>query len=173
MLVEAQNSDYTLQFCGHRWVENENVTKRARNVWPNVVTVVEYWKGLAKSKQPGQGKPGINTSYDHFCLSHKDILVPLKIQFFEEIARDLNAFLLIFQSDKPMAIFLVETLDQLRRSFFSKFIKKDVLSGTSTLALSKLNLSNSNNHVPISKVDIGFGLKQLLKELRSSGKIND
>ena len=72
-----------------------------------------------------------------------------------------------------MAIPFVKTLDQLLRSFCSKFIKKDVLSGTSTLALSKLNLSDSNNHVPISKVDIEFGLKQQLKELRSSGKIND
>ena len=72
-----------------------------------------------------------------------------------------------------MAIFVGETLDQLLQSFCSKFIKKDVLSGTSTLALSKLNLSDSNNNIPISKVDIGFGLKQQLKELRSSGKIND
>ena len=72
-----------------------------------------------------------------------------------------------------MAIFVGETLDQLLQSFCSKFIKKDVLSGTSTLALSKLNLSDSNNNVPISKVDIAFGLKQQLKELRSSGKIND
>ena len=88
MLAEAQNTDYPLQFCGHRWVENENAVKRARNVWSKVVTVVEYWKGLAKSKQPGQGKPGNNTSYDQLCLSHKDILVPLKIQFFEEITRE-------------------------------------------------------------------------------------
>ena len=72
-----------------------------------------------------------------------------------------------------MAIFLVETLDQLLRSFCSKFIKKDVLSGTSTLALSKLNLCESNNHVSVSKVDIVFGLQQQLKELRSSGKISD
>ena len=86
----------------------------------------------------GRGLPGNNTSYDHLCLSHKDILVPLKIQFFEEIARDLNAFLLIFQSDKPMAIFLVETLDQLLRSFYSKFMKKDVLSATSMLAFIKI-----------------------------------
>ena len=54
-----------------------------------------------------------------------------------------------------------------------KIYKKYVLFETSTLALSKLSLSNSNNHVQISKVDIGFGLKQQLKELRSSGKIND
>ena len=80
-------------------VENENVAKRSRNVRAKVVTVVEHRKGLAKSKQPGHGKPGNNTSCDHRCLSHKDILVPLKIQFFEEIARDLTAFLLTFQSD--------------------------------------------------------------------------
>ena len=151
MLAEAQSLDYPLQFCDHRWAENENIAKKARNVWPKVVTVVEYWKELAKSKQPRQGKPGNNTSYGHLCLSRKDILGPLKIQFFEEIARDLNAFLLIFRSDKPMAILLVETLDQLLRSFCSKFIKKDVLSGISTLVLSKLNLSDFNNHVPISK----------------------
>ena len=40
------------------------------------------------------------------------------------------------------------------------------------MALSKLNLCDSNNHVPISKVDIEFVLKQQLKELRS-GKISD
>ena len=105
MLAEAQNSDYSILFCGHRWVENENVAKRARNVCPKDVTVVGYWRGLKKSKQPGQGKPDNNTTYDHLCLSHKGILVPLKIQFFEGIARDLNACLLIFQSGKPMAIF--------------------------------------------------------------------
>ena len=99
-------------------------------------------------------------------------MVPLKIQFFDEIAKDLNGFLQIFQSEKAIAVFLVETLDQLLGLFRSKF-KKDVLSGISTLALSKLNLRDSNNHVPISKVNIGFGLKQQMKELRSSGKIND
>ena len=67
MLPEAQNSDYLLPFCGHRSVENWNIAKRARNVWPKIVTLVEYWKGLAKSKQPGQGKPGNNTSYGHLC----------------------------------------------------------------------------------------------------------
>ena len=37
MLVEAQNSDYQLQFFGHRWVEHKNVAKRATNVWPMAV----------------------------------------------------------------------------------------------------------------------------------------
>ena len=48
-------------------------------MWSVVVTVVECWKGLPKSKLPGPWKPGNNTSYDQLCLSHKDILVPLKI----------------------------------------------------------------------------------------------
>ena len=56
MLAVAQNSDSPLQFCGHRWVVNDNVAKSARDVWPKVVTVVEYWKGLAKCKEPGKGR---------------------------------------------------------------------------------------------------------------------
>ena len=37
----------------------------------------------------------------------------MKLQFFEEIAKSLNKFLLVFQTDKPMAAFLAETLEQL------------------------------------------------------------
>ena len=32
MLAEAQSLDYPLQFCDHRWAENENIAKKARNV---------------------------------------------------------------------------------------------------------------------------------------------
>ena len=51
MLAEGQNSDSPLQ-----WVVNDNVAKSARDVWPKVVAVVEYWRGLAKCKEPRQGR---------------------------------------------------------------------------------------------------------------------
>ena len=70
-----------------RWVENE----------------------LPKSKQPGQGKVGNNTSFDHLVKSIDDPLIPVKVMFFEEVERKLNEFLIPFQTNKPMAPFLVET----------------------------------------------------------------
>ena len=39
--------------------------------------------------------------------------VLVKLLFFEEVAKKLNEFLLVFQTDKPMAPFLMETLEDL------------------------------------------------------------
>ena len=36
----AKTSDYPLQFCSHRWVENEIVAKRAIEIWPRMVEIV-------------------------------------------------------------------------------------------------------------------------------------
>ena len=61
----AKTSDYPLQFCSHRWVENEIVAKWAIEIWPRMVETVPFCKGLSKSNQPGKNVPGANTSFDH------------------------------------------------------------------------------------------------------------
>ena len=78
----AKTSDYPLQFCSHRWVENEIVTKRAIEIWPRMVEIVRFWKGLSKSNQPGKGVPGANTSFDHLKKAIDDPLIPVKLAFF-------------------------------------------------------------------------------------------
>ena len=40
-----------------------------------VKTVIDYWKELPKSKQPGSGKPGANVSYDRLCATLNDPLI--------------------------------------------------------------------------------------------------
>ena len=80
-------------FCATWWAENQSVARKAREVWSKVVIMVEYWKSLPKSKQPGCGKPGQNTSFEHLSVRTKEVLVPLKLKFFEEISGSLNAFL--------------------------------------------------------------------------------
>ena len=86
----AKTSDYPLQFCLHRWVENEIVAKRAIEIWPRMVEIVRFWKGLSKSNQPGKGVPGANTSFDHLKKAIDDPLIPVKL--FQEIASKLNSF---------------------------------------------------------------------------------
>ena len=122
LITNARESDYPLPFCCHRWLENERVAKKARSLWDKIPVIVDYWKGLLRSKQQGQGEVGANTSYDHLCVAYKDPLFPAILLFFEEVARSLNAFLVVFQTDQPMVPFLAETLDELIRSLFSKFI---------------------------------------------------
>ena len=100
----------------------------------------------------------------------------MKLQFFEEIAKSLNKFLLVFHSKNlaalaPMAAFLAKTLEQLLCYFYFKFAKKDVMSKASTASkLIKIDLNEVNNLVSVTNLDLGFGIKYELKQLKSEKK---
>ena len=88
-------------------------------MWPKVMTIIDYWKKLLRSKEPGSGKPVANVSYDHLCAALNDPLIHLKKQKFCEVAEKLTNFLVVFQTDKPMTPFFGRniTLEVLLRWF--------------------------------------------------------
>ena len=139
-VTNAMEKGYPMQFITHRWVKNDLVAKKTRVIWSKIIEVVSYWQQLPKNKQPGLGKPGANTSYDHLCKAVKDFLVPVKLLSFKEVAKKLNEFLVVFQTDKPMAPFLTETLKDLFKTLMRKFIGKD-LCDKSCLEMAKLDLT--------------------------------
>ena len=114
-VTNAMEKGYPMQFITHRWVKNDLVAKKTRVIWSKIIEVVFYWQQLPKNKQPGLGKPGANTSYNHLCKAVKDFLVPVKVLYFEEGAKKFNEFLVVFQTDKPMALFLTETMKDLTK----------------------------------------------------------
>ena len=70
----------------------------------------------------------------------KDVL-----QFYEEVARHLNSFLIKFQADSPMVPFLVESLENMIRKFCSTFILSDKMEkAESTIKLLKLGVTDKN-----------------------------
>ena len=159
-------------FCSTRWVENASVAKKAQKVWPKVVAVVEFWSTLPKYKQPGRGDPNQNKSYQVLLNNVKNPLVPLCLRFFEEMASKLNGFLRRFQTDKPMVPFLVDSLETTIREMCSKFILDDVINkACSTTALIKPDVMDKN--IQKVKPDVGFGLRNDLRELISMRKITD
>ena len=167
-------SDYPLKFCSHRWIENASVAKRAQSIWSKTVEVINFWKTLPKSKQPGRGKVGQITSYDFLTKHCNDSLIPLKLQFFEDIATTLNEFLVTFQTDNPMVPFLVEALEKIIRCLCLKFIKKDVLQKANTCSsLLKIEVTDKKNQVGIDSVDLGFAIRHDLVLLRKTGKLSD
>ena len=49
-----RSSDYPLQFCALCWVKTERVAMKAREIWPKIVEIIDFSKGLPKSKKPGK-----------------------------------------------------------------------------------------------------------------------
>ena len=157
-VTSCDENNSPLQFCAHRWIENEVVTRRAQVVWPRLVEVVIYWQSLPKSKQQGQDKPDGNKSYQSLANSCSNALILLRLAFFEEIAKKLNKFLRGFQIDSLMVSFLVDTIEEIVRDFCGRFILSDVMSKVvKTVDLIIISMLDNTIHKP--NVDLGFPLR--------------
>ena len=66
-------------------------------------------------------------------------------------------FLVVFETDKPMAQFLTETLEDLIKTLMRKFIRKD-LRDKSCLEMAKLDFNDVNNQKPTHLVDLSFAV---------------
>ena len=133
-------------------------------IWPKIIEIVKYWKSLPKSKQPGYGKVGNNTSYDYLVTSINDSVIPLKIIFLEDGAKKLNKFLTLFQIDQPMIPFIAETLNNLVRFFMEKFILKSVMDKAhSFISLTNIDLNDVAKQNPSCLVDLGFPVNYEIK----------
>ena len=153
-------------------MENAAVAKRAFNIWPKIIAIVDYWHDLPKSKQPGKGDPKKNKSYHVLLQNHTNPLVPLYFKFFESIAAKLNGFLRRFQSDAPMVPFLVNILKEITREFCSKFILDEVMgNSTNTIQLIKIDVFDINKQKV--NVDLGFAIKKEINLMKKNGKIKE
>ena len=148
----------SLRFCSHRWVGNV-VAKKALSIWPKMIKVLDFWKGLPKSKQPGRGRPGENKSYE-FLLCKK--FYPVKLRFFAETAKKLNNFLVTFQTSFPMMPFIVDSVENLVRSFVERFILPDVSKKANTThKLSQPDMTDPN--IQMRSYEVGFSIDHDLR----------
>ena len=73
-----------------------------------------------------------------------------------------------------MIPFLVEVLENLLRTFLAKFIKKNVLqTACSTLKLIKIDKSDKKVEKSVGDLDLGFSIKQDLKQLALQKRVTD
>ena len=136
-------------------MKNDVVEKKTRLIWLKLIEVVSYWHQFPKNKQLGLGKPGVNLSYGHICKAVKDCLVPVKVLSFEEVAKKLYEFQVVFQTDKPVAPILMETLKGVIQALMEKVIWKDFCDKLFS-EMAKLYFNEVNNQKPTYHVDLGF-----------------
>ena len=102
--------------------------------------LVKHWQGLSKSQHPK------SKCYQTLVEHHLDKCIPIKLQFFQDIAAQIKGFLQKFQTNKPMVPFLESALVDLLHTMMKMVVKPEVLDeANSSLKLAKLDLSNSEN----------------------------
>ena len=70
------SSEYPLQFCGTRWVEDKMVAEKLIKLWPNMIKVFNFWNGLCKSKRH------CSKSYENTRKGIEEPLTIAKFHFF-------------------------------------------------------------------------------------------
>ena len=85
-------------------MEDDKVAQRALEIWPNVQKYIKEVLKRSKSKQP------TSAFFATIAKATKDVLLPAKLQVFVYISKVLKPFLVKYQTDEPMIIFLAEDL---------------------------------------------------------------
>ena len=84
-----------------------------------------------------------------------------KLPVFVYIGKVLKPFLLKYQTDAPMMMFLGEDLLGTCQKLMQKFVKKSILDSAGTAyKVAHLDVLDIKNHRSASDINIGFATKQ-------------
>lgn len=132
--VTAGCTIFSLNLCKHRWLENVSVAERALLLLPKLQMYIDAVKGK-KIKEP------TNKSFKELEGILCDNLFTARLNFFLLVAREVEPFLKLYQTDKPMVPFLCADLTNLMETF----IKVEVLKeAPSTIKLIKSRCYQTN-----------------------------
>ena len=97
-----------------------------------------------------------------------------KLEFIISVAKQLQQFLLKFQTDAPMAPFLGQLLKDLLLTLMDRFIKKDVLEqADSYLKLAAIDPCDKKKLVHCKHVEFGFAARRSLKSVTDNKTISE
>ena len=120
--------------------KNIPVCQRALDIWDNIM------KYVAAAEKGKVSKPN-NKSYEVITECVQDKCFVAKLHFFKCFATQLQPFLSKYQTNRPMVPFLCDDLCQVIKALMRRFVKKDVLNAASDEKLTKLDVTDSKNHV--------------------------
>ena len=136
-------------------------------MWPNIKKYVSSFRATPK-------KAPQTSSYATIKEACEDPLTLTKLEFFISVAKQLQPFLLKFQTDAPMAPFLGQSLKDLLLILMGRFIKKDVLEQSDSYPkLAAIDPCDKKNQVHCKHVGFGFAARRSLKSVRDNKIISE
>lgn len=161
---QAKKSLFPLKFCGHRWLENGKAITRFLEILNKIVIY------LTQSKER-KAWPAKDERFPLLFKNTKSKIFPAYCEFSLSICRDIEPFLTLFQSEKPLAMFLYTKLKELITSLLERFVRSDVIeSNLSAYKMINLDLNKIENLLPIESINVGVGAKSVLSKLTTTEK---
>lgn len=164
--------EFPPKYCKHRWVENVPVLERALKLLPHIQV---YLQQVKEKKLP---KPTCR-SFETIQSHAKDVLLEAKLAFYLVVAKDLNEFLTVYQTDMPMIPFLSDDVQKIVKDLMERFVKPEVIQSAKNIqGLLKIDVSDKKNQLEIGKMNLGNKAKSVIdnvakKKACSEGTIYD
>ena len=109
-----------MKYCGHRWLENSRVISRVIEILPYLKT---YIKHLNQTKK--------FTAKDDRFVTLKSVLFSQtllpSLEFTRCIINDIEPFLTIFQTERPLAVLVYEKMKELVVALMTRFIRPEIV----------------------------------------------
>lgn len=157
--------DFPLPFCKVRWAENILPAKRALHILPHLM---KYLLALKDPKANGLTVP-ISYSY-RFVVDWVlgDQLIKAKLLFFIFMIKPVEIFLRKYQSDAPLAPFLVDDLRTMLMNMQGNFLNASDTNKNPSL----LNFDDTTIFLPTKKINIGMLANEDVTKLVKEDKIS-
>ena len=132
-----------------------------------MVTIVNFWKKLRKSKQSKCDSCNIVKD------AIDDSLTVAKLEFFICGAGLLEPYLKSYQSDQPMVPFIYFDLKKLITCLLKFFVKAEVIDNCKTFDLVNIDLDKKSNFHEVNNMTLGVASEKTLKDLKKDVVIED
>jgi hypothetical protein len=146
----VEEAQFPKKFCTHRWLENADAAQRIIDILP---TLKAYLEAVNKKKVT---RP-MCKSFIEIEKGLRDPLLQSKLEFFAAIAREVEPFLSLYQTDRPMIPFLFHDLGDVIKNLMTKIVKSEIIADCKTVkSFLRIDLNDCDNLKEPSKVDIFF-----------------
>ena len=165
--IKATGSNlFPQSFAAHRWADNKRATVRGLEMLP-------YLSEFCKAHDDRKSVISKITSNSYKVVKEfvfDDKFAKAKLEFFVSLCDKIEPFLVIFQTDRPMAPFLINELNDVVLDVARRYLKHSYCNDKKEKPMEKLEIRNSSQYK--NKVNLGYTANKIIEKLLESESVS-
>ena len=167
------NSDiFPQSFATHRWADNVRAAERAVDMLTPLKAFCNAHDGVPGSSRDKRVTKIQNASYPvvrDFVIGDK--LAKVKLLYLTSLLKKSEDFLTLFQSDRPLAPFLIHELSDIYLQIARKFMSRKYCVDRKKSPIELIDPNDESQYRSVSSIDLGVAADKELNSLLESKTI--